>query len=397
MAAIQKYLDGAVDVLKKFGFLDRVQEESQLAVLLEDVVQVDEARVVAIAKTVRHMSAFNDLVRERVQDMKVSDRYADITQKFDSIREDAKRVLAQLSDGKIDFKERMSNWWMRLRRGTTHDRFEEIKKMYQSVSRDTKGQLENEEQIIDAYIDFRFALKEAEILSQEVLKRQTEILETSKQAVKTTSGAVKSYRGDAAGKSRLELQRDEARRAFEQEDKKYQLIKDVAENLSVGYNVGETLVAKLKQTHDIKDQVLRRSVAFFTTNEHVFTTLDAVYTSQLGLHETTQTLEAMKTGANKGLESVAELGVELERSALKAGYGSVYSPQSVQKLVDAVVSYQEESRQMINQFRGESTQNAIEIARIVDDGKRRASEAISKYDSKKEFFVSRNLIYDYII
>jgi len=382
MAAIQKYLDGAVDVLKKFGFLDRVQEESQLAVLLEDVVQVDEARVVAIAKTVRHMSAFNDLVRERVQDMKVSDRYADITQKFDSIREDAKRVLAQLSDGKIDFKERMSNWWMRLRRGTTHDRFEEIKKMYQSVSRDTKGQLENEEQIIDAYIDFRFALKEAEILSQEVLKRQTEILETSKQAVKTTSGAVKAYRGDAAGKSRLELQRDEARRAFEQEDKKYQLIKDVAENLSVGYNVGETLVAKLKQTHDIKDQVLRRSVTFFTTNEHVFTTLDAVYTSQLGLHETTQTLEAMKTGANKGLESVAELGVELERSALKAGYGSVYSPQSVQKLVDAVVSYQEESRQMINQFRGESTQNAIEIARIVDDGKRRASEAISKYDSK---------------
>jgi len=382
MAAIQKYLDGAVDVLKKFGFLDRVQEESQLAVLLEDVVQVDEARVVAIAKTVRHMSAFNDLVRERVQDMKVSDRYADITQKFDSIREDAKRVLAQLSDGKIDFKERMSNWWMRLRRGTTHDRFEEIKKMYQSVSRDTKGQLENEEQIIDAYIDFRFALKEAEILSQEVLKRQTEILEASKQAVKTTSNAVKAYRGDAAGKSRLELQRDEARRAFEQEDKKYQLIKDVAENLSVGYNVGETLVAKLKQTHDIKDQVLRRSVTFFTTNEHVFTTLDAVYTSQLGLHETTQTLEAMKTGANKGLESVAELGVELERSALKAGYGSVYSPQSVQKLVDAVVSYQEESRQTINQLREESTQNAVEIARIVDDGKRRASEAISKYDSK---------------
>src|SRR3989338_11373938 len=103
MAAIQKYLDRSVDVLKRFGFLDKAQEESQLANLLEDVVSVDEARVVSIAKTVRHISAFSDLVREKVQDTKVSDRYADITQMFDSVREDSKRVIAQLEDGKIDF------------------------------------------------------------------------------------------------------------------------------------------------------------------------------------------------------------------------------------------------------------------------------------------------------
>ena len=38
----------------------------------------------------------------------------------------------------------------------------------------------------------------------------------------------------------------------------------------------------------MKDQVYRRSVTFFTTNEHVFTILGAVYTSQHGLHEATQ-------------------------------------------------------------------------------------------------------------
>ena len=380
MAAIQKYLDRSVEVLERFGFLDRAQEESQLANLLEDIVSVDEPRVVSIAKTVRHIGDFSELVREKVQDTNVSDRYADITYLFDSVREDSKRVIVQLKDGKIDLKERMSNLWMRLRRGTTHDRFEKIKDAYEAVSRDTKVQLENEEATMNAYIDFRFALKEAEILSQEVLQRQTEILDTARVEVQKSVDAVEKYDGkDSAEKSKLELKRDEAKRLFGDEDRRYQLIKDVSENLSMGYNVGETLVAKLKQTHDVKEQVYRRAITFFTTNEHVFTTLDAVYNSQLGLHETTQTLEAMKEGANKGLEDVAELGRDLERAALKAGYGSVYNPQSVQKLVDAIVSYQEESIQTINQLRVESAQNAKEIGRIVDEGKKRAKEAILKY------------------
>ena len=380
MVAIQKYLDSSVEVLQRFGFLDKAQEESQLAGLLEDIVSVDEARVVSIAKTVRHIGAFSDLVREKVQDTKVSDRYADITKMFDSVREDSKRVLTQLDDGKIDFKERMSNWWMRLSRGTTHDRFEKIRKAYQAVSRDTKEQLENEDSIMNAYIDFRFALKEAEILSQEVLKKQTEILDTSRAEFKGAVEAVEEYAGrDPAEKSRLELKRDEAKRLFGEQDRKYQLVKDVAESLSIGYNVGETLVSKLKQTHDVKEQVYRRSATFFTTNEHVFTTLDAVYTSQSGLHETTQTLEAMKEGANRGLEDVAEIGRDLERAALKAGYGSVYDPKSVQKLVDAIVSYQEESIQTINQLRVESAQNAKEIEKIVTDGKKRVKEAILRY------------------
>lgn len=383
MANIQKYLDNSLEVLQKFGFLDKAKEESQLASLLEEIVAIDQARVVNIAKTVRHIGSFSELVRERVQDTSVSDRYADMTQMFDSIREDSRTVLAQLDDGKIDFRERMGNWWMRLKRGTTHDRFRKIRDIYTAVSRDTKEQLGNEDAIMNAYIDFRFALKEAEILSQEVLKRQTEILNESRKEFEGAVERVSAYSGqDAAEKSRLELSRDEARRALGEQDRKYQLIKDVAENLSMGYNVGETLVAKLKQTHDVKEQVYRRAVTFFTTNEHVFTTLDAVYTSQLGLHETTQTLESMRQGANRGLEDVAELGIELERAALKAGYGSVYNPQSVQKLVDAIVSYQEESVKTINQLRSESARNAEEIGRIVDEGKKRTKEAILKYTPK---------------
>ncbi len=379
--SIQKYLDRAVSVLDKYGIIPaKDAEDSQLATLLQDVVNVDEPKVLAIAKTLKYMSSFNELVRDNVSEMNVSDRYNDITKMFNSIRDDSKKLITQLDDGKIDFGEKVQNFWMKLVRGTPHKRFEKILDLYQDVSKDTKGQLEKEDNIMDAYIDFRFAVKDAEILAFNVLKTQEVNFSVAKENFDNAANAVKKYTGtDNEEKSRLELARDEALRVYQDEDKKTQLIKDVAENLQIGYNVGETLIAKLKQTSDVKEQVYKKSVTFFTTNEHVFTTMDAVYTSQHGLNEATQTLESMKEGANKGLEDIAELGRNLERAALKAGYGSTISAQSVQKLVDAVVSYQVESQQMIKQLREESTKNAKEIETIVNDGKQRFKEAVLNY------------------
>ena len=190
---------------------------------------------------------------------------------------------------------------------------------------------------------------------------------------------VDEFEGDESQRSRLELMRDEARNAFQKEDRTYQLVKDIAENLSIGYDVGETLITKLKQTHDVKDQVYRRAVTFFTTNEHVFTILGTVYTSQHGLHEATQSTEALKEGVNKSLEDVAGLGRELERAALKAGYGSTINPQSLEKLVTAISDYQVESLETIAKLRKESEANAKEIRRVVEAGKKRYQETLANY------------------
>jgi len=284
----------------------------------------------------------------------------------------------------IDWKEKASNIWMKFSRGSTHDRFEKIRDAYLDVSKRTKEQIDREDTIIDAYMDFRFALKEGEIASQELLKIQEGRLNESKKLFLEAVDIVKNYKGnDQADASRLQLTRDEAERKFNEEDKVYQLIKDVADNLTVGYNVGETLVGKLKQTHDLKDRVYRRAVTFFDTNEHVFTTMDAIYTSQHGLHEQTQGLEAMKEGIEKGIEDIASLGNELEKAALKAGYGATIDKDFVQKLVDSVVSFQEDSYRMIDELRIEATANAKEIVRIVDEGKQRTGKALENYLSQK--------------
>lgn len=377
--SMRKYLDRAMDVLKKYGG-DSENAPQELINLLEEVRYLDEDKVLAIADVIQHMSSFNGLVRENVQEIKIGNRYMDITQMFDSVREDSKRLINQLDDGKISGTEKLSNWWMKMRRGTPSDRFESIVETYTEVAKDTKDALKREQAIMEGYIDFRFALKEAEVLARELLDSHAPILEASKKGLADSQTALDEYQGtDEGGQSQLELRRDEARHLFEKEDSTFQLLKDIAENLEIGYDVGETLITKLKQTHDVKERVYRRSVTFFTTNEHVFTILGTVYTSQHGLHEVTQATEAMKDGVNRGLEDVADLGRELERAALKAGYGSTINPESVQKLVDSISGFQIESLEMIANLRKESDESAKAIRRAVEEGKKKYQETLARH------------------
>lgn len=377
--SMRDYLDRALKTLKEFGG-ERNEAPQELITLLEDVKYLDEAKVLAIASVIKHMSSFNALVRENVESVQIGNRYMDITMMFDSIRDDSKRLISQLDDGKMSGTEKVSNWWMKMRRGTPSDRFDQIVDVYASVAKDTKDALNKEEKIMDAYIDFRFALKEAEVLARELLDSHAPILEAAKIGLADAQKTIDEYTGtDQGGMGHLELRRDEARHNFEKEDKTYQLLKDIAENLGIGYDVGETLITKLKQTHDVKERVFRRAVTFFTTNEHVFTILGTVYTSQHGLHEITQATEAMKDGVNKGLQDVASLGRELERAALKAGYGSTIDPESVQKLVDSISGFQIESLQMIAELRKESEESTKAIRKSVEEGKKKYQETLGKY------------------
>jgi hypothetical protein len=379
----QNYLDKALTVLKDLKVSLVKGQESKLAELLQDVITVDEPKVIAIANTVQYIGTFSELVRDNVSSMHVSDRYNDITEMFNSIRDDAKTLVDQLADGKIDWKEKAENLYMKLMRGTPHKRFEKIKHTFLDVANDTKDQLDHEQNILGAYKDFRFAVKEATSTAYDVKAKQEKNLQDAQTLFNVANQTVVDYKGtDQAEKSRLEQKRDEARFALEDQNRKYQLIKDVAENLEVGYNVGDTLIARLQQSHDVKDQLYKRAVTFFETNEQVFTTMDAVYTSEQGTHEQTQSINAMEEGANKGLEQIATLGTEIEKAALKTGYGSTYNPQSVKMLVDSIVNFQTESIGLIKQYREESTKNTKEIAQIVEDGRQKCAEAINRYSTQ---------------
>ncbi len=373
-----KYLDKAVNSLRDLGLMPAKPDEAPITALIAQVSDLDEGKSLAIARTLSHTSVFNEVVREQITQMRVGERYEKITEAFNSIRDDAKSMVVQLDDGKISTFEKLQNTWMKLTRGDIPDRFSKIKDTYLDVSADTKDQIERETKILESYKDFRVALKEAQVLAFQLLKMAASEVEVAKEHLAAASRSVEADTGkDRERTARLELDRDQRLRELQDEDKRYQIVKDLAENLSVSYNTTEVVMARLAQTTEVKERVYSQAVSFFGTNESVFTALNASFTSLQGLHESTRTLDAMKEGINESLETIAEVGGKVQEDALRAGYGPTIKAASVKKLVDSVVNFQEKSRSLIAEMRDLATQNEQEISTAVESSKKRLAELAS--------------------
>lgn len=367
-----QYLDRAVSSIRDMGLWPETVEEQPITGLLQEITGLDETRVLLIGRTLSQASVFNEVVREQVAAMNIGERYEDITKGFDSIRDDAKGLVDQLDDGKLDFFERTSNVWMKVTRGDIAARFDKIRGTYLEVTRDTKDQVDREHTILEAYRDFRGALKQSEVMALEVLDKADAQLLARREALKAASTQLEGFsEGTPADRARLEMARDERLREMQNEERRYQIAKDLSDNLTISYNTSEVIMARLMQTTNAKERVYQQSISFFSTNETVLTALSASFTGMFGLHESTETLNAMKEGMSKSLETLAEIGDKVGEEAIKAGYGPTIRADAVKKLVDSVVNFQEKSRVIINDMRKLSTDNSAEIRDAVEDGKRR--------------------------
>lgn len=371
------YLDRAVNALRTIGVNLGNREAAPVAPLLEKVSKYDAVKITAIATTLQYSSTFNAAVREQISGMDISTRYADITTGFNSIREDAEKMAGWMADGKLDFQERIQMGWMKMRRGSIPDRFNDIRASYLEVAKAANEQIQREDAILEAYRDFRMALKTAEVDAQQVLEVATRALEERKAALDTANKATENV-ADAVERARLELVRDEALRAVQDEDKSYQIVKDIADDLKTSYNTAELVFARLQQTHTIKERIYQRAVTFFATNEVVFTGLAASFTSMAGLAETTSTMDAMTDGINQGLETLAKAGGQQLEAGLRAGYGSTLKASSVSALANAIVEFQGSSLKLIEELREESTRTSKEIEAATEDSKQRFIALLNK-------------------
>lgn len=370
-----QYLDRAMASIRDLGLMPETTEEAPITSLLAEISDLDETRIILIGRTLNQASIFNDVVREQVAAMSIGERYEDITNGFDSIRDDAKGMVDQLDDGKLDVFERASNVWMKISRGDIAARFDKIKEIYLEVSKDTKDQVTREHNILEAYRDFRGALKQSEVMALEVLDTATAALQARKDALNASTADLEAFtEGTPADRARLEMARDERVRELQNEERRYQIAKDLSDNLTISYNTSEVVMARLMQTTTAKERVYQQSISFFSTNEVVLTALSASFTGMFGLHESTETLNAMKEGMSKSLETLSEIGDKVHEEAVRAGYGPTIRADAVKKLVDSVVNFQEKSRTIINEMRVESTKNSAEIRDAVEDGKSRLAK-----------------------
>jgi hypothetical protein len=372
-----QYLDKATGALRELGITPTKSDFTPINVLLDKISDLDKDRIAIISRTLGQTEVFNEVVRDQTQAMDIGQRYEDIAKAFNSIRDDSKMMVDQLSDGKIDVFERVTNIWMKLTRGDIAARFDQIRSTYLDVTKSTKDQIEREAKILKAYQDFRGALKQSEVLALEVLKTAEAKLEGAKAELAQAAETLSQYAGaDLAERAKLELARDERLRALQDEDKRYQIAKDLADNLTISYNTSEVIMARLNQTTSAKERVYAQAVSFFSTNDSVLTALKASFTGLAGLHESTQTLETMKEGVSRSIEVLSELGDKVQEAAVRAGYGPTIRSNAVVKLVDSITNFQEKTFGIVQEMRKLSTQNAHEIETAVEDGRKRIEKLI---------------------
>ncbi len=373
-----QYLDKATGALRTLGLMPEKVEEAPINALLQKISDLDQERITIIARTLGQASVFNEVVREQTEAVQIGERYKQIAEGFNSIRDDAKAMVDQVADGKIGAMERVTNMWMKISRGDIADRFEDIRSTYLDVTRSTRDQIERETTILDAYRDFRGALKQAEVLALEVLQKANAKLEAQKAELAKAADQVANFAGtEIAERARLELTRDEQLRRTQDEEKRYQIAKDLSDNLTVSYNTSEVIMARLLQMTNAKERVYSQAVSFFSTNDSVLTALKASFTGMFGLHEATESLDAMKEGVSKSLEVLAEIGDQVGEAAVKAGYGPTIRADAVRKLVDSVVNFQVRSLEIVDEMRKLSTQNSAEIRDAVEEGKRRITRLVA--------------------
>ena len=377
-----QYLEKASGTLRDMGLMPTKVEPSPINALLDKIADLDKDKIAMIARTLAQGEVFNEVVREQTSKMEIGERYQQITNGFNSIRDDSKRLVDQVSDGKIDMLERGTNIWMKIARGDIADRFDKIRAIYLAVTKETKNQIEREAKILDAYRDYRGALKHAEVMALEVLKKADAKLEVAKKALGEASALVSGFAGtEPADRAKLELARDEELRKTQEEEKRYQIAKDLSDNMTIGYNTSEVIMARLMQLTSTKERVYSQAVSFFSTNDSVLTALKASFTGMFGLHESTKTLDAMKEGMSKSLEDLAKIGDKVQEAAVRAGYGPTIRADAVKMLVESVVGFQERSGEIIAEMRKLSTQNSAEIRDAVEAGKKRIARLSAQADA----------------
>lgn len=370
------YLERSMSALRSIGITFPDQNAPVLA-LLDKVAVYDSTRVTSIAATLQQSTVFNAAVRDKLQGMDISTRYAEIASSFDSIQNDARQMLEWMADGKLQFSERIQLAWLNMRRGSIPDRFEKIRHTYLDVAKSANEQILLETLILESYQDYRLAMKTAEVDASEVQKIAQGKMDARRQTLNEATAALEGEL-DAAERSRRELARDVALRDLQDEDKRFQIITDIADQLKAGYNAAELVFARLSQYHSVKERLYQRAVSFFATNEIVFTGLAAGFTASGGLSEVTNTLNAMNDGINTSLEVQAKIGGDQLNAALKAGYGTTLKVSSVKALADAVVEFQASSLNLIQELRKESSAASAEIESITEESKRRFTALLQK-------------------
>ena len=88
-----QYLDKASSALRDLGLMPEKLEPAPINALLEKICDLDQDKIALIARTLGQTEVFNEVVREQTSNMEIGERNQTITDGFNSIRDDSKRLV----------------------------------------------------------------------------------------------------------------------------------------------------------------------------------------------------------------------------------------------------------------------------------------------------------------
>lgn len=365
------FLDKAVSGFKSLGIALPKPEEGPVQKLMARVAKYGQDEAMVISLVLNRQQVFNQMAREQISGMEFANRQEQVVALFNSVITDARTQVSLVEGGKLSYLGKMKIWWMEARRGNFPTRFHKIGNVYNAVSKDLGDQVERERNILLAYQDFRFALKNSEVQAHVLLQRAETELEKAKQLLDQAQAELAAFPadGDAVRRSQLELARDLKISEYTAMDADYQVVKDCADNLKVSYNTSEFIFASIKQDNDLKARMYEHAVSFFSTSDIVLTGLSVKFTQNNGMAEAAATAQAMTDGIGRALEHLAEVGGKNVEAAMRAGYGPSIMAEHLVRFIDHVVEMKEKQLTMTAELRRDSTENAIKAALATEEGK----------------------------
>lgn len=379
--AITNYLERAVTALGSVGIhINGKVEAAPVLRLMESIKHYDEGKVVMMAATLQQASSFHRTVREQTQGLDVSPIYQTITDDFDSIREDSAKMAEWVADGKLDLVERLKMMFMKVSRGSVPERFAAIERNFLKATAQVSKEIERETVIRSAYQDYQMAVLQVKVTAEQVLVIASAVREEKRAALEAANNALDTVRAgaDEVLIAELELKAQEALRAYQQEDKSYQIAKDIAEDQKTGHSTSKVVMAHLEQVAVTKERLHSRMVSFFAAQEGVITALSAAYTASNGLAAATNVLKAQKRGTEAAIGSLAKTGDIQIREAIELGYGPSLDAHPVKLLGDAVVKLQGDMNDLISESRAKATTASNEIAEATEQNERAFAALVAK-------------------
>lgn len=375
-------IDKGLALVRKAGIAIPSGENSATAItgLVKDLLPFGANEVTAIVRTLNQVQVFNEIVRDQLDHVSVGERYIQVAKDFTSIRNDSKRMLSQIEDGKLSLGDRLGNSWMLVTRGSVPKRFNRIRSTYLEIQRSGEDTIHRLRSILQGYAEARLGLQEARILADDILKKAKASWEEKQETLRVVAQQLEDLRTNEATQgeiNRAELQRDEATHAVREGERLYQIAKDLYDNLSVGYEAGDTIMVRVQQTADVQERVWSQATTFFATSETVLTALSAGFTGMKSLHETTQGLNVMRDGINESLGDLASTGTKVLEAGVRAGYGPTIDAKAVKKVIDEIISFQERSYAIKDEMRTLATENEKEMRTYTEDGRKRLTQLLT--------------------